>query len=212
LVAESLTIKHDSVLLIQFAKEPVPGFVKTRMQPQLSANEACALHVELVLWTCSTLCQSYLGDVELWCSGGQQHPAFLACESMGLKQLCQQQGANLGGRMYHALSDGLKRYAKVVLVGSDCPAIDQQYLAAAVGALDSADLVLGPANDGGYVLIGANQIHSGLFSGVVWGGGEVFQQTLERAGRLGISSEILSPLSDIDRPEDLSHWQSLQKL
>ncbi|MFT6051366.1 MAG: rSAM/selenodomain-associated transferase 1 [Halioglobus sp.] len=205
-------MKHDSVLLIQFAKEPVPGLVKTRMQPQLSPSEACALHIELVLWTCSTLCQSHLGDVELWCSGSQQHPTFLACESMGLKQLCQQQGSDLGDRMHHAMREGLKRYAKVVLVGSDCPAIDHQYLAMAVDALDSADLVLGPANDGGYVLIGANRIHPGLFEGVVWGDAGVFQQTLERAGELDISSEILSPLSDIDIPEDLSHWQSLQKI
>ena len=190
-------------LFIQFAREPRPGLVKTRMLARLTAEQACALHCELLQWTSQTLCESRLADVELWVCGSTSHPAFSHCEALGVSGSHIQQRGDLGERMFHAIEYGLARYKKVILVGSDCPQIDGQYLELALRALDHKPLVLGPATDGGYVLIGATRIQAALFQGVSWGTDRVFAQTIERMRTLGESWSELKPLSDIDRPEDL---------
>lgn len=210
MVDDDATGSGGSVLLLQFAKEPVAGQVKTRMQPHLSPQAASELHEELVHWVCLGLCQSRLGDVELYYTGAAEHPVFRACQALGLKRLRPQRGKDLGQRMHSAMADGLQRYAHVILVGSDCPAIDSAYLRSAVEGLNHSDLVVGPAHDGGYVLIGARRIAGGLFEGVEWGTAAVLAQTLERSAGLGYSVEVLDTLFDIDRPEDLPHWRALR--
>ena len=155
-----------SVLLIQFARAPLEGQVKTRMMPHLLASEACQLHCDLTLWTCRQLMDSGLGAVELSVAGTIQHPLFEECQAMGLTRLSQQSGSDLGQRMYNALAQGLAHYDNVILVGSDCPAIDAAYLAQAIAALQSAPVVVGPAADGGYVLIGARAISAAVFQGI----------------------------------------------
>ena len=197
-------------LFIQFAKEPVPGLVKTRMQPTLSAQQACALHTDLLLWVCRTLCEAKQATVELWVSGERKHPAFEACEALGIDGLHSQCGGNLGDRMFNAISESLGHYQKVILVGSDCPQIDADYLRRALQALDHNPLVLGPATDGGYVLIGATAIKAALFQGISWGTDSVFDETVRRIEGQGIGWSELPPLADIDRPEDLSVWQALR--
>jgi len=196
------------VLFIQFAKSPLPGQVKTRMQPVLSAAQACALHCELLLWTCQTLNDAGGAEVELWLSGDMGHPIVGQCRAMGLADVRAQRGGDLGERMYDAISDGLRRYQKVILVGSDCPAIDAHYLDQSVRALDHKPLVIGPANDGGYVLVGATAISAEMFAGVSWGSNGVYAQTTQRIGNLGEQYAQLSSLSDIDRPEDLPLWEA----
>ena len=196
-------------LFIVFAKEPVAGLVKTRMQPTLSAQQACALHTDLLLWVCRTLCETKQADVELWVSGDRKHPAFEACEALGIDALQSQSGGNLGDRMFNAISESLSRYQKVILVGSDCPQIDADYLRRALLALDHNPLVLGPATDGGYVLIGATAIQTELFQDIAWGTDTVFYDTVQRIEAQGIGWSALPPLADIDRPEDLPVWQAL---
>jgi rSAM/selenodomain-associated transferase 1 len=208
-LTSSSTAKKEA-LFIQFAKEPVSGLVKTRMQPTLSAEQACALHTELLLWVCRTLCESKLADVELWVSGERKHPVFDACGALGIGGLQSQSGDNLGDRMFNAISESLGYYQKVILVGSDCPQIDADYLRCALQALDNKSLVLGPAIDGGYVLIGATAIQASLFEGISWGTDAVFCETVQLIEERGIGWSQLLPLADIDRPEDLSIWQALR--
>ncbi len=209
---ESITVPvAEPVLLQQFAKAPEPGRVKTRMLPRLSPAEACALHSELVLWTCETLLDSGLGSVELWVAGDPSAGLFRECASRGPLALRRQVGSDLGSRMRHALNDGLNRTDRVLLVGSDCPALSCGYLQRALAALDSVDMVLGPALDGGYVLIGARRPVDAVFAGVSWGSPRVLAQTLARAGAAEITVARLEPLQDVDRPEDLSHWQGLRQ-
>jgi len=196
-------------LFIQFAREPLAGSVKTRMMPELSPGQACDLHRELVLWTCRTLTGAGLGPVQLAVAGRLAHPLFEQCRSMGA-DLGRQRGSNLGERMYDALARALGRYPKVVLVGSDCPAIDREYLVGATKALDTAELVLGPAADGGYVLIGARRILPAVFAGVHWGTETVFSETADRLERLGLRWAALPMLADVDRPEDLPGWRALR--
>lgn len=201
----------ERFLLQQFAKAPEPGRVKTRMLPQLSALEAAVLHEELVRWTCETLLDSALGAVELWVAGDPAHPLFRDCAALGQFTLRRQAGADLGMRMRHALNDGLARADRVVLVGSDCPGLTGHYLLEALTALDYADLVLGPALDGGYVLIGAKQAVDAVFVDIGWGSSRVLTETLERALTAGLSVQQLPALQDVDRPEDLPHWQTLRQ-
>jgi rSAM/selenodomain-associated transferase 1 len=202
--------ERKDALIIQFAKLPVPGRVKTRMLSSLSPIEACELHSELMLWTCRTLTEANLADVELWVNGGSEHVSISSCQNLGVTAVHSQHGSDLGERMFHAISDGLLRYRKLVLVGSDCPAIDARYLTDALTALDTESLVLGPANDGGYVLIGATHIEASLFQGVCWGSGAVLDETRERQMASGRSWSELGTLPDIDRPEDLPLWEAIK--
>lgn len=201
-----MAVEAGDCLIIQFAREPVVGAVKTRMIPHLSPQEACALHSELVLRTAATLVGVALGPVELWVAGDGQHALFERCLGLGLACLKGQQGGDLGGRMYHALADGLDRFERVLLVGSDCPGMDADYLARAAAALDRADVVLGPAMDGGYVLIGARRLAPEVFEGIAWGTSAVLAETTQRLRGLGLRWAELPPLRDIDRPEDLALW------
>lgn len=198
-------------LFIQFARQPVAGAVKTRMIPRLTPEQALALHCELVLWTAGALVQADLGSVELAVAGDVQHGLFERCRALGVNALVGQHGEDLGERMYNALASGLERFERVVLVGSDCPGIDRDYLVQALEGLDRADIVLGPATDGGYVLIGVRTVCRELFEGIPWGTSAVFAETERRLDRLDWSRVTLPPLADIDRPEDLVLWEAAQR-
>lgn len=191
-------------LLIQFAKAPVLGTVKTRLTPPLSEHQALNLHLSLMAHTAQRLQESKLGDVELWLSTEVSHPAIESLQQQGLSRLAIQSGENLGERICAALNTGLAQADKVVLVGSDCPGIDAEYLHAAIRALDDADVVLGPARDGGYVLIAVTRCCNELFAGVDWGTDRVLQQTICKLKNLDWHYTQLQVMDDIDRPEDLN--------
>lgn len=197
-------------LLVQFAREPRPGGVKTRMMPQLSAREACDLHCELVLWTCARLVESGVGDVELCVAGDTADALFAQCLSLGAARVSSQRGADLGERMLGAIRRGLRDYRKVLLVGSDCPALSAGYLWRAAAALDETPVILGPAADGGYVLIGATRIEAAVFADIAWGSGDVFAATRRNLAAAGIGYDVLPELADVDRPEDLAAWEAVR--
>lgn len=197
-------------LLIQFARVPELGKVKTRMQPYLSVEQSLLLHCRMVSETYKTLVQSQLATVELWSSGSQSPGFFNDLEPSPC--LREQKGVDLGMRMHHALSDGLRRYKAVVLVGSDCPFITEQVLRQALEALSvGSDCVLGPATDGGYVLIGLTQASVQLFKDVTWGSNKVLEQTRTHLRQLSWTWHELEPLSDIDKPKDLNQITFLKQ-
>lgn len=206
----TMVAERAACLLIQFAREPVAGAVKTRMTPSLTPEQALDLHCELVLWTAGTLARAGLGPVEVAVAGSATHALFEDCLALGVSGLVSQQGADLGERMYNAILAGLERFERVVLVGSDCPGIDADYLQRALGGLDQADLVLGPATDGGYVLIGVKRVSRELFEGIPWGSATVLAETLQRLRRMNWRWNTLPPLADIDRPEDLVVWEAMR--
>lgn len=214
-MAAEMTTEQSSKLIIQFTREPQPGQVKTRMLASLSPQQACDLHCELTRWTLQQLLKYCRTDgsieVELSVAGDSAHPFFDELCQSGDVRLTTQSFGNLGQRMYTAMRTGLSHCAHVLLVGSDCPGIDSAYLASAAAALDTYDVVLGPATDGGYVLIGARSIEQALFQDIDWGTDQVFAQTIERAEQSGKSWYALESLSDIDRPEDLPLWQSFRE-
>ncbi len=112
-------------------------------------------------------------------------------------------GADLGQRMKCAFEDALDEGCeRIVIVGSDCPALTHQRMDEAFDALSESDVVLGPSRDGGYYLIALRRSVD-LFEGIEWGTGSVLTSTLEKAESAGLSVKQLGCLSDIDRPEDL---------
>jgi rSAM/selenodomain-associated transferase 1 len=190
--------------LIVMAKAPVAGKVKTRMQPSLTPEQSAQLHERLLehcLATVATVASANVDCVELWVAG--EHviwPKIKQCYSLSIYQ---QLGVDLGERMANAAAQALSRASSVVIIGSDCPFIDAAYLRQAFDALETNDIVIGPATDGGYVLVGFNQLPMEIFNGVEWGGENVLQQTIEKITCLELSLKLLRPLADIDRPEDL---------
>lgn len=202
--------------LIVMAKAPVAGKVKTRMQPSLTPAQSAQLHqclLEHCLTTvaAATKVKAAIDGVELWAAG--EHTFWSEVEQRYSLPIYQQSGADLGQRMANAATDVFSRANRVVIIGSDCPFIDSLYLQQAFDALNSYDIVIGPATDGGYVLIGFNQLPSDVFNGIDWGSEKVLQQTIEKIDGLRLSLKLLKPLADIDRPEDLTllgeHFPSL---
>jgi rSAM/selenodomain-associated transferase 1 len=200
----------DSTLLIQLAREPVAGQVKTRLLSALTPAQACELHCELVEWVCKRLLQARLGPVTLAVTGGPSHPLFRRCLALGVQSIDLQQGGDLGGRMARAISAGLQEYKAVLLVGSDCPGMDAAYLQRARAALEREPVVLGPATDGGYVLVGTRVDRAEMFEDIPWGTDEVMCLTRRRLRDVGLSWLEMEPLVDIDVPQDLPLWEALK--
>jgi uncharacterized protein len=191
--------------LIVFAKAPVPGAAKTRLIAALGADGAARLHARLVERALETACAAHLGPVELCCAPDRAHPFFAACAAPFGAALTDQGTGDLGERMHRALAAGLP----AVLIGADCPAMTPEYLRDGAGALAAGyDVVLGPAEDGGYVLIGANRTRPDAFARIGWGGPDVMAEQRARLREGGWRWSELAPLWDVDRPEDLARIRS----
>ncbi len=193
------TSAHPARLLV-FAREPVPGRVKTRLIPALGAAGAAELYRRLLAHSLVTAGALQAVRVQLWCDNGGEGCRALA-QHFGAT-LFQQRGRDLGERMHRALSTPPPG-APSVLIGSDCPGYTPAYLRSAFAALRELDAVLGPALDGGYVLIGVRRSHVRLFEDIEWGGSAVLQTTRERLRELGWRWLELPALGDVDCPEDL---------
>lgn len=199
-------MKYPAARIALFAREPVPGKVKTRLIPALGANKALAVYEQLLRRQISVLQNQNLCRNSLWVEGDPRATVF---QQSGLA-LFRQEGADLGQRMYHASVTILREETAIILIGSDCPDLDESYLAQALQALYSGiKVVIGPATDGGYVLLGLRQTAPTLFAGVDWGSAQVLQQTLDRVRGLDLDYRLLTPLNDIDRPEDLQDYPEL---
>ncbi|GAA5316150.1 MAG: TIGR04282 family arsenosugar biosynthesis glycosyltransferase [Candidatus Pelagadaptatus aseana] len=193
-----------SSCVVQFAKRPVPGRVKTRMQPDLSEQESVQLHIRLLEFTRSTLSATRDWDYQLWFSEKSlpQDPVSDFYEGAQL-----QQGDDLGQRMSHCFETLLERYEQVILIGSDCPYFSVGHLQQVADyLLKGSEVVLTPAHDGGYVLIALRRFSASLFQGIEWGTDRVLDQTLERLQQLAWPYQLMPALGDIDRPQDLSDF------
>jgi rSAM/selenodomain-associated transferase 1 len=157
----------------------------------------------LLTETLRRLVGARLAPVELRCAPDTSHPLFKDLSRTHGLALRPQTGGDLGDRLWSASVECLRGAGSVVLVGADCPSLDGHYVRSALEALARVDAVLGPAEDGGYVLLGLKQAAPGLFSGIPWGTGEVAAITRERMTSLGWSWAELPTLWDLDRPEDL---------
>ncbi|MDX1398962.1 MAG: TIGR04282 family arsenosugar biosynthesis glycosyltransferase [Oceanospirillum sp.] len=199
-------------LIIQFAKEPVQGKVKTRLLSGYEPSETVDIHCELVLATAETLLASEATARQLHVAGDRHHP-FLAHFGKQGFGLVEQVAGDLGEKMLAALNEGLRDFDQVLLVGSDCPVLSADAIALAFSRLDAGDdLVLNPAEDGGYVLIGCrDRLPDGLFRQVSWGTETVLAETLANAEGLNLKVGLLPELWDVDYPEDVVRWRCWQE-
>ena len=200
----------DARILI-FAKAPEPGRVKTRLIPALSPRGAADLHAQLLADTVARFAPAGLAPVELWCAPDPACAPFSELANRYLFRRYAQRGADLGERMLDAAADALTRSGAVVLVGTDCPLLGRTYLAQALALLGGKDAVLGPAEDGGYVLLGLTQAPPELFSDIPWGTDRVAAITRGRMDALGWEWAELPPLWDLDRPDDLVRFEALSR-
>lgn len=188
-----------------FAKAPVPGRVKTRLIPALDETLAAALHRQLTERALATALAAELDEVELWCAPATNEAFFASCAKQRGVGLRAQGEGDLGVRMARALECALDDGHSALLIGSDCPALTPEYLREAALALgEGNDAVIGPAEDGGYVLIGlARGPAAPLFEDIAWGSATVMRQTRTRLAGLNWRWRELATLWDVDRPEDL---------
>jgi rSAM/selenodomain-associated transferase 1 len=201
------------------SKIPLPGRTKSRLQEKVGAQEAALFHraclydLQAVLRTCGMPARVYIaeGSSEEFRS---PFPHALPEEFTCLVQLdwsdfafYQQNGRDLGERMLCAIQESLTEFQQVLLIGSDIPSIDQNLLEQAGEELRQHDLVIGPAMDGGYYLIGLKRVHPFLFRNIKWGSGQVLEQSLQAACRNKLRTALLPELQDIDHWEDLMVWQ-----
>ena len=181
-----------------------PGEAKTRLIPALGAEGAAALHRRLVMHCLGAATDAQLGPVELWCAPDAGDPFFHECERRFGASLHPQGEGDLGARMQRAFESALAPSPRAILVGSDIPALSAQYLRDADRALRRGDdAVIGPAEDGGYVLVGLLRCDPELFRGIPWGGSEALAETRRRIAALAWRLSELPALWDVDRPEDL---------
>lgn len=202
------TYKYPNSVLMVFCKAPVPGQVKTRLIPELSAGQAAELHIELSTKTLQRATQDNLCPVQLWCAPNTGHAFFTDSAARYSLALKQQQGADLGQRMHHAFCSALADYSHALLMGCDCPSLTGLDLEEALAALHREnDVVIAPAEDGGYVLVGLNQPRPGLFDGMPWGTERVLGQTRKRIERYKLRHHELREQWDVDMPEDLQRYR-----
>lgn len=202
----------DSVIAI-FAKQPVLGRVKTRLEGVTGREGALMLHKQLIQYVFLNIQASMLCPLQVWVAheslSNQHDEVFLTlCNK---RDIYYQDGLDLGARMENAASHALAAADSVILVGADCPSVNGGYIQQALSALaGGASVVLGPAEDGGYVLIGLSAIPKGLFTGIDWGTDQVLSQTRQRLQDAGADWVELAPKWDVDRPEDLSRLKTLE--
>lgn len=201
-------MKKMNKLLI-FTKSPELGEVKTRLQPDYSPEQSLKLHKHMMLNTLSLSEKLTDVDSELCCTPNRNTLFFLDCENQFPVLLSDQLGDELGERMAFSLSAALQTYEKVIIIGTDCPDLDETYIQQAIDALDTVDAVIGPAEDGGYVLLGLRKFSLDLFTDFAWGSDTVLSQTRKVLNELSWTSKELGIMHDVDRPEDLHHYQDL---
>jgi uncharacterized protein len=197
--------------LIVFTRYPVPGKTKTRLIPALGAAGAADLHRQMTESTLAQVRQLRTDGVaiEIHYAGATADREL--ADWLGADLVYRSQGdGDLGERMALSIETALQAgHDRVIIIGTDCPGLTTDILQLAFEQLHDRDLVLGPAIDGGYYLIGLRRFMPELFVGISWGTSTVRQQTIEIATELGLSMGDLPLLADIDRPEDLPLWKQL---
>ncbi len=199
-------MSHEVVAV--FARAPELGKVKTRLAAEVGDEAALAAHCALVEHTLREVRAPGSWSVELWIAGPLDTPELGGWAELVQGPLVVQSDGDLGVRMASCLETLLARGRRVVLIGCDCPPIDADYLRAAFELLETRNLVLGPAEDGGYGLIGMRDKLIDVFTDIPWGTPRVLEQTLERAQALGVSVGLLPVIWDVD---DRAGWERFRR-
>ena len=187
-------------LLIIFTKNPVAGRVKTRLAASTSPDFALEIYQRLRKHTMLVVKQVDT-DVAVWYSDHiPDNDIFSSCRA----HLYLQKDGNLGEKMLEAFTEGFREgFERIVLIGTDCPELNAKIITSALNALNSHEVVIGPAKDGGYYLIGMHTLLPELFTDITWSTASVLCETEEKLKQQGTNYTLLPVLSDVDTLEDL---------
>jgi uncharacterized protein len=200
-------LKRCSRQLVVMARWPATGRCKSRLGAGIGLAAAARIQRRLSEHTLATARQLDGTELVLAVSGLGPCGAQRWGHSLGAHRAVLQGDGGLGSRMARQLARACREGAQqVLLIGTDLPQLAQGDLEAASAALAERPLVLGPASDGGYWLIGLRRPQPSLLSGIPWGSAAVLRRTLERAAALGLEPALLAQRSDLDRPMDLEPW------
>lgn len=195
--------------LIIFQKNAVLGKVKTRLSADVGDEVAMEIYQQLVRYT-HDVCASVPVQKFLFFS------EFIPDDISEFGQDYQfevQSGNDLGSRMKNAFQRLFsKGYEKIIILGTDCGELESNILEIAFELLDTHEVVIGPARDGGYYLLGMKKMFSDLFEDISWSTEKVLFQTMEKLENQNISYELLEILSDVDRVEDWKKLKEKQKV
>ncbi|MCA9126005.1 MAG: TIGR04283 family arsenosugar biosynthesis glycosyltransferase [Planctomycetales bacterium] len=210
--------------LIVFAKYPTPGRCKTRLIPELGAEAAALLQQEMTARTLAwarQLNKVHGVEVSVFYDGGSRQQMQLLFGQEFAYEI--QTGKDLGERLTNAVRQRLPQVQpneanakdKILIVGTDCPELDVSDCLAALKRLDTHDIAISPATDGGYVMLGLTaraacgpEVLETLFNEIAWGTENVLTQTMVRLSALPIHLTLMPAKNDVDRPEDLSVWHA----
>ncbi len=194
---------YENVLLI-FAKNPKKGKVKTRLADDLGEEKALGIYHKLLEYTRDVVMPLPV-DKQLWYS--RYIDKFDGWEGQHFEKRLQE-GEGLGERMKQAFaaafSDG---YRKAIIIGSDCAELKTGMLERAYRELESKDVVIGPAGDGGYYLLGMKTLHPQLFEGIAWSTSSVYEESRAKIESAGLSLWAGKTLHDVDTKED---WERVK--
>lgn len=190
----------SSNALLIFIKNPIPGNTKTRLAADVGNDMALKMYHILCDWTRKQA--TGLQDTDRYLFYSNEIVEEDAWPNEDFHKRLQHQG-DLGERILTGIEATFaNKHEKVIIIGSDCPGITTEYLVQAFAALDTSDIVIGPALDGGYTLLGMRSFIPSLFSNIAWSTDAVLPTTLERAAAAGKTVTQLSALSDVDYLED----------
>ena len=190
--------------LAVFVRPPTTGKVKTRLAGLFGERGAAGLYrafVEDTLRLCARVRDAGRVDVALWSAGPDDDIVSDWADRLGVSALLQPQG-DLGVKLAAAFDEGLRRYQRVVIIGSDMPTLPIELIGAAFDSLEETPIMLGPANDGGYYAVGASQQVRPRFEGVRWSTADALEDTVKANAPRQVA--IIAPWYDIDAPEDLA--------
>jgi rSAM/selenodomain-associated transferase 1 len=204
-----MTAALSSPHLLVFAREPELGRVKTRLAAGIGAEAALAVYRELLALTAAAVAAAQV-PATVWLAEAPTvaDPAQPRPEWPGLPWRVQPAADSLGARMAQAFAAAFAAGAgRVVVIGTDCPGLSAALLRQAFDELLTHELVVGPADDGGYYLLGMNKLEADLFSNKAWSTATVLPDTLADAARLGLRVARLPTLHDVDSAQDLATWR-----
>lgn len=191
----------EQITIAILAKAPIPGTVKTRLFMMLGLDGSTALQERFTARAVETAIAARVGPVKLWGSPDAKHPSFRQLADRFPLTLLRQPEGDLGARMLAAI---VQANRPTIVIGTDCPALTAEHLQSAAEALRSgSDVVIIPADDGGYVLIGSRRPEPRLFSDMAWSTDAVLLETRHRLAQLGLSWREPAQLWDVDRPSDV---------
>ena len=200
-------MKKENIILC-FCKHPEPGIVKSRLAKDIGNDHAAEIYKLLLDETLKSI-YNFEAEVYLYCYPDVDHPILQQHKEkykLTLKTQCE---GDLGVKMFRAIASHLNENSNVVLIGSDCLEINASYIKKAFESLNSGyEIVLGPAIDGGYALIGANNINESIFQDIAWSTNVVLNQTQEKINDLDWKYSCLNKVRDLDTLEDFQYFST----